>query len=155
MLRAMSVSGLVEQWSKWYKWNNGANGTIEQWACGAMGLWSNGASSIVGSRDIQQWGNQQWGLAPLPQEQKRQFGIHFFLFLLGAHIGAPLQIDNLKCTPLRRDYLEKEKSSIFAKIMLHNERTKERTKLGIYTTIRRDENQRISMFAMGDKTQTD
>jgi hypothetical protein len=25
-------------------------------------LWSNGASSIVGSRDIQQWGNQHWGL---------------------------------------------------------------------------------------------
>jgi hypothetical protein len=32
--------------------------------CGAFveHLWSNGASSIVGSRDIQQWGNQQWGL---------------------------------------------------------------------------------------------
>jgi hypothetical protein len=43
--------------------------------CGAMEQWSNGASSIVGSRDIQQWGNQQWA-CPLPQEQKRQFEIH-------------------------------------------------------------------------------
>jgi len=39
-------------------------------------LWSNGASPIVGSRDIQQWGKPTMGLAPLPQEQKRQFEIN-------------------------------------------------------------------------------